>query len=198
MVSAHICEGPKPDSTLTFSQDALPQNATVPAATLAQLQNVEKSFAESTARREEAEAKRLSSESERKRLEEELAALRAEVAKAKAANTAVTDTHDYDEATTRDAFIDLLLAEAGWTFNKHGYDTEFPVTGMPNSSGDGYVDYVLWGDDGKPLGLVEAKRTKRDPRSAGNSEALRRLPGEAVRAEAHYILQQRLRASHLG
>ena len=30
--------------------------------------------------------------------------------------------------------------------------------------GEGFVDYVLWGDDGKPLGLVEAKRTKRDAR----------------------------------
>ena len=35
---------------------------------------------------------------------------------------------------------------------------------MPNESGIGFVDYVLWGNDGRPLGLVEAKRTKRDPR----------------------------------
>jgi len=35
---------------------------------------------------------------------------------------------------------------------------------MPNKEGNGYVDYVLWGDDGKPLGLVEAKRTRRDSR----------------------------------
>jgi type I restriction enzyme R subunit len=35
---------------------------------------------------------------------------------------------------------------------------------MPNAQDDGFVDYVLWGDDGKPLGLVEAKRTKRDAR----------------------------------
>jgi type I restriction enzyme R subunit len=35
---------------------------------------------------------------------------------------------------------------------------------MPNAEGKGYVDYVLWGDDGKPLGLVEAKRTKKDPK----------------------------------
>ena len=35
---------------------------------------------------------------------------------------------------------------------------------MPNNKGKGFVDYVLWGDDGKPLGLVEAKRTKRDSR----------------------------------
>src|SRR6266542_3049256 len=35
---------------------------------------------------------------------------------------------------------------------------------MPNRQGKGFVDYVLWGDDGRPLGLVEAKRTRRDPR----------------------------------
>ena len=35
---------------------------------------------------------------------------------------------------------------------------------MPNGSGEGFVDYVLWGDDGKPLALVEAKRTKKDAR----------------------------------
>ena len=35
---------------------------------------------------------------------------------------------------------------------------------MPNAQGKGFVDYVLWGDDGKPLGLVEAKRTRRDAR----------------------------------
>src|SRR5262249_49734724 len=35
---------------------------------------------------------------------------------------------------------------------------------MPNNTGEGFVDYVLWGDDGKPLGLVEAKRTRRDAR----------------------------------
>ena len=97
-------------------------------------------------------------------MEAEIAALRAEVAEAKAANARVPDKHDYDEATTRDAFIDLLLAEASWTFSKPGHDTEFPVKGMPNKTSDGFVDYVLWGDDGKPLGIVEAKRNRRDAR----------------------------------
>ena len=35
---------------------------------------------------------------------------------------------------------------------------------MPNNQGKGFVDYVLWGDDGRPIGLVEAKRTRRDSR----------------------------------
>ena len=94
----------------------------------------------------------------------ELTRLRAEVAEAKKANTAQPDTHNYSEAETRDYFIDLLLREAGWVFTRPKYDTEFPVSGMPNESGEGFVDYVLWGDDGKPLGIVEAKKTRRDSR----------------------------------
>ena len=74
------------------------------------------------------------------------------------------DTHDYTEAETRDYFIDLLLKEAGWPLDQPR-DCEFEVAGMPNHQGQGYVDYVLWGDDGLPLAILEAKRTKRDPRS---------------------------------
>ena len=99
----------------------------------------------------------------KKALDDELQRLRIEVADAKKQNAARTDDHDYSEAETRDYFIDLLLKEAGWALT-NPQDREFPVTGMPNNTGEGFVDYVLWGDDGKPLGLVEAKRTKRDAR----------------------------------
>ena len=94
-------------------------------------------------------------------LEADLAELRRQVAVAKAANEARPDEHDYDEATTRDLFIDVLLKESGWALDRPE-DREYPVTGMPNAQGTGFVDYVLWGDNGKPLGLVEAKRTRRD------------------------------------
>jgi type I restriction enzyme, R subunit len=96
-------------------------------------------------------------------LDEELEKLRAEIAETKKANAAQPDTHNYSEAETRDYFIDLLLKEAGWALDQ-ARDREFPVTGMPTPKGEGFVDYLLWGDDGKPLALVEAKRTKRDPR----------------------------------
>jgi len=92
----------------------------------------------------------------------ELAALRAELAQAKAANLAVPDTHDYDEADTRRFFIDVLLREAGWEDGRN-MSVEVPVTGMPNGPGEGFVDYVLWGADGKPLAVVEAKRSLKDP-----------------------------------
>lgn len=88
--------------------------------------------------------------------------MREQIAQAKAANAAQPDTHVYSEAETRDYFIDLLLKEAGWALD-HPRDREFEVQGMPSASGNGFVDYVLWGDDGKPLALVEAKRTRRDP-----------------------------------
>jgi type I restriction enzyme R subunit len=96
-------------------------------------------------------------------LEEELTALRQEVAQAKASNAVIPDAHDYRESETRDLFIDVLLREAGWPLDAPR-DLEFPVTGMPSNSqdGKGFVDYVLWGDDGLPLGLVEAKRTRKD------------------------------------
>ena len=41
---------------------------------------------------------------------------------------------------------------------------------MPNASGLGYADYVLWGDDGKPLAVVEAKKTTVDP-AVGRQQA---------------------------
>ncbi|MCC7456319.1 MAG: DEAD/DEAH box helicase family protein [Nitrospira sp.] len=102
-------------------------------------------------------------QADRAALDEELARLRAEVAAAKEANAARPETHDYLEAQTRDAFIDLLLREAGWALGQPR-DREYEVAGMPNAEGRGFVAYVLWGDDGRPLALVEAKRTTRDPR----------------------------------
>ena len=91
----------------------------------------------------------------------EIAQLRAEIQAVQAANT-LTDTHDYSEAQTRELIIDELLREAGWRLTGDR-DREFEVTGMPNAQGLGYVDYVLWGADGLPLAVIEAKRTTKDP-----------------------------------
>ncbi len=95
-------------------------------------------------------------------LDAELQAARAERDRIRRANEQRPDTHDYSEAQTRDAFIDLYLREAGWPLTE-ARDREFPVSGMPNMQGQGFCDYVLWGDDGKPLAVVEAKRTRRSP-----------------------------------
>jgi type I restriction enzyme R subunit len=146
----------RPAPGLAFNAAALPKATPGPSQTAEQLQRLEASLRE----RDEKLAALLADKST---LDEELKRLRAEVATAKQAATAQPDTHDYSEAETRDYFIDLLLKEAGWPLDKPG-DREFEVSGMPNKEGKGFVDYVLWGDDGKPVGLVEAKRTRRDAR----------------------------------
>ena len=87
----------------------------------------------------------------------EIAKLKEQIAAAQAAKTEVDD-HDYSESETRDLFIDVLLGEAGWPLAQVR-DREYEVTGMPNNEGKGFVDYVLWGADGLPLAVVEAKRT---------------------------------------
>lgn len=73
------------------------------------------------------------------------------------------DIKDISEFKTRKQYIDLDLEIAGWEINKNMVE-ELPVTGMPNVSGDGFVDYVLMGANGKPVALVEAKRTSKDAR----------------------------------
>src|SRR6185437_8195223 len=146
----------RPVPGLAFDVAALPRPAQGVAQTAEQLQALE-------ARLREKDENLAVLLADKPTLDEELKRLRAEVAKAKKAAAAQPDTHDYSEAETRDYFIDLLLKEAGWPLDQPR-DREFEVDGMPNQNDKGRVDYVLWGDDGKPLGLVEAKRTRRDAR----------------------------------
>ncbi|MBI5628729.1 MAG: DEAD/DEAH box helicase family protein, partial [Candidatus Rokubacteria bacterium] len=145
--------GAKPAPGLAFDANALPRTAPIPKQTIEQLQKLEAGLRE----RDEKLSALLADKSA---LDEELTRLRAEVAEAKKASAAQPDTHDYSEAETRDYFIDLLLKEAGWPLDQPR-DREFEASGMPNEQGQGFVDYVLWGDDGKPLAVVEAKRTKK-------------------------------------
>ncbi len=98
----------------------------------------------------------------RKEIESELEALRGRLAAIKAENEGFPETHDWNEDKTRTLIIDLDLERAGWHLDRE-QDREYEVTGMPNESGIGYADYVLWGDDGKPLAVVEAKKTTVDP-----------------------------------
>jgi len=102
-------------------------------------------------------------QSKLEKLEDELASIKA----IKEQNIAfIPPPIDPNEDLTRKIYIDTLLREAGW--DPYGNNVpEYPVKGMPQANGnngDGFIDYVLWGDDGKPLAVVEAKRTKRDPR----------------------------------
>lgn len=65
---------------------------------------------------------------------------------------------DLSEYKTRKLYIDTMLTDAGWTEGKDWLN-EVELPGMPNKSEVGYADYVLYGDDGRPLAVIEAKRT---------------------------------------
>lgn len=153
-LARHYARGAKPVDGV-FNPDLLPKSAPVPAKTLEQLQKLETQL-------QEKDTKLSELLSNKEAMDAELEKLRAEVAEAKKANNAQPDTHDYSEAETRDYYIDLLLKEAGWALDQKR-DTEYPVTGMPNAQNAGFIDYVMWGDDGRPLALLEAKRTRKSP-----------------------------------
>ena len=67
---------------------------------------------------------------------------------------------DISEFETRKQFIDLDLKIAGWDSTNSREEVE--VKGMPNTQETGHADYVLYGENGKPLAVVEAKRTSKD------------------------------------
>ena len=84
---------------------------------------------------------------------------------------------DLSEAETRSFYIDLMLQEAGWNIlDKDGVVAascacvEVELHGMPNTNEIGYADYVLFGRNGKPLAVIEAKRTSVSP-DAGKHQA---------------------------
>lgn len=81
------------------------------------------------------------------------------------ASAQATNTLELNEAETRKRLIDAELRSAGWDVGLNNTNTEqvtleHEVDGQPTKTGIGYCDYVLWDDNGKPLAVVEAKRTR--------------------------------------
>lgn len=76
---------------------------------------------------------------------------------------------EISEYKTRKLYIDAMLQDAGWVEGKNWLN-EVKLHGMPNKSETGYADYVLYGDDGKALAIVEAKRSCVDP-AVGRQQA---------------------------
>ena len=111
----------------------------------------------------------------------EIEALRQKIETMSAQLTAAREQHrqervftleDIPELETRKRYIDVDLKLAGWQFTGPDADVqeEYPLTGMPTKSEAGAADYVLFGRDGLPLAVVEAKRTSKDP-NAGRKQA---------------------------
>lgn len=83
--------------------------------------------------------------------------------KAKPKDDSKINYETIDEKTTRKLFIDEDLKKLGWQFDGVMVQEEYPVHNMGDKHSDGFVDYVLFGKDHKPLAVVEAKKTSKDP-----------------------------------
>ena len=106
--------------------------------------------------------------------EAEIEALRKQIEQMSAQYTAEKEKHqqersfqaeDLSEFQTRKIYIDVDLKFMGWKFDGTDADVqeEYPVQGMAGVVGQmGYCDYVLFGKDGLPLAVIEAKRTSKD------------------------------------
>lgn len=89
-------------------------------------------------------------------------------------------TYSYDdnmaEWETRKRYIDADLKYNGYTFSqtekRNCIETEYPVVGMPNASGTGFADYVIWGDTGKIIAVIEAKKTSVSAQKGKNQSEL--------------------------
>lgn len=103
-------------------------------------------------------------EEEIKRLEAEIRKLSAQASQARDENKRQRNFNpeDISEFETRKHYIDWDLALAGWKLDENALQ-ERKVDGMPvepgNNTGTGYIDYLLVGKDGRPLAIVEAKKT---------------------------------------
>ena len=105
----------------------------------------------------------------------EIDALRKAVEEMSAKFTAEKEQHQQErtfhaeelsEYETRRRYIDLDMKLMGWKFDGVDADVqvEYPVENMAGVIGQtGRADYVLFGRDGLPLAVVEAKRTSKDP-----------------------------------
>ncbi|MDF1593523.1 MAG: DEAD/DEAH box helicase family protein [Desulfobacterales bacterium] len=77
---------------------------------------------------------------------------------------AAADVLGFDEAATRNRLIDYELTAVGWDVGAKGANTsevsqEAEALYQPTKTGTGYADYVLRDDNGKPLAVIETKKT---------------------------------------
>jgi len=128
----------------------------------------------------QAEQKILAQAKENALLKQQLAQQQLELAQRKTEREKTTDFDAVNpllisEKETRKRYIDIALKEAGWTTLQKRRELEFKITGMPkstNKSGIGYIDYVLWGDNGLPLAVIEAKKAIENPKKGKHQAAL--------------------------
>jgi type I restriction enzyme R subunit len=158
-----VIEGGKRADNPTYEPPAPDSgNATKAQQALEKLRLAEAKYESVLAALEEEAKKRLEAERKAERHQTALDELKEQGQK-------VATLLELNEETTRRRLIDQSLVEAGWNVGAAGADTdevrqEVRLTTMPTPSGEGFADYVLYGDDGKPLAVIEAKKTAKDAR----------------------------------
>ena len=136
-------------------------------------QKLENQLKKDEIKREELETQKNEIEGLRKELEEK-SDHNAQIAKSRE-NITKNIPQLIPESVTRKLYIDVLLKEAGWHNLAEGRELEYQVKGMPaetNPTGIGYADYVLWGTNGKPIAVIEAKSTSTDVQAAKHQAVL--------------------------
>ena len=164
-------------------------------------------------RARDAEAEKRAAESEKLIAERDarIEALLAQIREMSALYTEKKEEHretrrfepeDLSEFGTRKIYIDVEMKEAGWKFSGADADVaeEYPVGDMAGVPGQaGFADYVLFGRDGLPLAVVEAKRASRDPNAGRRqAEALRRRARTQIRQASCDVHDERVRNFFLG
>ena len=160
-----------PPSIAHFDEAVIPTQGNG-AKTLAELNKLQEHFELEREKLKEERERLLSVEKERDQLREQLEQVHQR--KQERQQQPVIPPPPYSEKETRLLFIDIMLREAGWNPDLPTA-TEYPVVGLPrsvNPSGKGWVDYVLWGDDGLPLAILEAKKTIKDIQAGQNQAKL--------------------------
>jgi type I restriction enzyme, R subunit len=161
MTRVYTRGGVKPEQ---FHVGWLPKTeADKPQLTVLQLVKIQEELSAKDEAAAAAKAKLSQTEAQLAELQKQLALLQ----QVKKSNQQTIGSDEYSEAQTRELIIDVMLREAGWNPKAENIE-EYEVldcmsTASGKNTGIGYVDYVLWGDDNKPLALVEAKRTRSDP-----------------------------------
>ena len=145
-----------------------------PTAELNKLQKSVSTYQKELNKQQE-ELQRVMDELERERtknIEKLEAPAKPDQQKRKQQSQQVADSLQWNEAKTRTMLIDAMLLQAGWDIgNSEQVGQEFEVVFPNNSSGKGYVDYVLWGDNGQPLAVIEAKKSGNTNLQAGREQA---------------------------
>ncbi|MCW3808064.1 DEAD/DEAH box helicase family protein [Plebeiibacterium marinum] len=149
-----------PPEIVEFNEDLIPKVG-ASEKSKHELKKAEKKLSEQINLANDERKKRLLVEEENAKLKIQLK----EIEERKERNQPIAlPPEQYSESETRSLYIDVMLQEAGW--NPEAINTtEYRVIGMPksvNPTGKGYVDYVLWGNNGLPLAVIEAKKASRN------------------------------------